>query len=163
MRRAGLVAVAALLLAAPAWGATITRHATTATFRLTLAVGPAETMYTPAEVKAKHPKTGEVMVGGSTSMGSMPMGGVNHHLEVRIVRRATGRVVTNAKPSISLTDTTPMGGMGATQKVDAMAMQGIGEGISDLHYGDNVELSAGHSYKVAVTVNGEKASFTFRV
>lgn len=163
MRRVGLIAGAALLLAAPAWGGTITRHATTATYRLTLAVGPAEAMYTAAEVKAKHPKTGEVMVGGSASMGSMPMGGVNHHLEVRIVRRANGRVVTNAKPAISLTDTTPMGGMGMTEKVDAMAMQGVGEGVADLHYGDNVKLSAGHTYRVAVTVNGEKASFTFRV
>jgi len=46
--------------------------------------------------------------------------------------------------------------------VNATAMQGIGEGVADLHYGDNVKLAAGHVYKVAVTVKGERATFTFK-
>ena len=73
--------------------------------------------------------------------------------------RATGTVVTNVRPSITLTDTS---GMAMSEKVNAMAMEGIGAGIADLHYGDNVKLTAGHVYKVVVTVKGEKATFGFK-
>ena len=52
------VAVVALLGAAVAAAATITKTATTPGYSLTLAVGPTEMMYTPAQVKAKHPTTG---------------------------------------------------------------------------------------------------------
>ena len=152
---------AALLLAAPAFGASITRHATTASYRLTLAVGPTEAMYTAAEVKAKHPKSGEVMVGDAMSTGGMSMKGVNRHLEVHLVSRKTGKVVADAKPAIVLDDESGMG-MGMNEKVNAMAMEGIGAGVADLHYGDNVKLTAGHVYKVVVTVWGEKATFSFK-
>ena len=162
MRRPVVALAAVLLLAAPAWGAVITRHATTASYKLTLAVGPTEAMYTMDEVKAKHPKSGEVMVGASMSMGGMSMGKANRHLEVHVASRATGKVVTNASPTITLTDTSAMGGMAMSQKVEAMAMQGIGEGVADLHYGNNVKLTAGHVYKVVVTVKGEKANFSFK-
>ena len=43
-----------------------------------------------------------------------------------------------------------------------MAMQGIGKGIADLHYGNNVSLKRADTYKVSVVVHGEKASFTFK-
>jgi hypothetical protein len=152
----------AALLAAPAWGAVITGTATTPTYKLTLSVGPVEKMYTAEEVKAKHPTDGEVMVGDSMGMGGMSMGDANRHLEVHVASRATGKVVTNAKPAITLADTSDMAGMAMPEKVNAMAMQGIGEGVADLHYGDNVKLSAGHVYKVAVKVKGEKATFTFK-
>ena len=49
-----------------------------------------------------------------------------------------------------------------SQDVNAMAMQGIGAGIADRHYGDNVKLTAGHTYEVLVKVKGEKATFTFK-
>ena len=52
--------------------------------------------------------------------------------------------------------------MAMTEKLHVMAMYGVEEGRSDLHYGNNVSLTAGHTYKVVVTVKGEKASFTFR-
>jgi len=100
-----------------------------------------------------------VMVGDSMSMGGMSTGAANRHLEVQVASRATGRVVTNVRPSITLTDTS---GARMAGKVNAMAMQGIGAGVADLHYGDNVELTAGHLYKVAVTVKGEKATFSFK-
>jgi hypothetical protein len=148
-----------LLFAGPALGALITRRATTATYRLTLTVGPKEAMYTAAEVKAKHPTDGEVMVGDSMDMGGMSAGAANRHLEVHVASRATGKAVTNATPSITLAET---GGTAMPAKVNAMAMEGIGEGIADLHYGDNVELTAGHVYKVVVTVKGEKATFSFK-
>ena len=132
---------------------------TTASYHLWLTIGPAEAMYTQAEVKAKHPASGEVMVGASTSVGSMSMGGANRHLEIKITTRAGDRVVTGVTPSIALTDTT---GMAMAEKVNAMAMEGIGRGVADLHYGDNVKLAAGHVYKVVVSVKGERATFTFK-
>jgi hypothetical protein len=159
MARFALVLAAAALLPVPAWGAVVTRHATTATYALTLRVGPTEAMYTPAQVKAKHPKTGEVMIrGGSMNMGGMGMGGMTRHLEVHIASRATGKVITNVTPSISLTDTK---GMAMASKVNAIAMEGVSAGVADLHYGDNVQLTVGHAYKVVVTIKGEKATFSF--
>jgi len=152
----------ALILVAAASAATVTRSATTSTYKLTLVVGPLETMYTPAEVKAKHPKTGEVMVGGSMGMGGMSMGAGNRHLEVHVASRATGKPLATMPSSITLQDTSAMSGMSMSTKVDVVAMEGVGKGMSDLHYGNNVKLTAGHRYKVVATVKGEKASFSFR-
>jgi hypothetical protein len=163
MRRLVLVLGAALLLAASAWGTTYLHiMRTTATYKLALSVGPVEKMYTADEVQMKHPTSGEVMVGHAMTMEGMTMGTANRHLEVHVVSRSTGKVVTNARPTITLTDTSAMGGMAMSDKVNAMAMQGIGEGTADLHYGDNVKLTAGHVYKVVVTVKGEKATFSFK-
>jgi hypothetical protein len=162
MSRIGIACVAGAfaLLAAPAFAALITRTASTGSYKLTVSVGPLEPMYTQAQVKASHPKEGEVMVGsGGTGMA---MGKTNRHLEVHVKSRATGKAVTNVKPSITLADTSAMSGMAMSDKVDVVAMEGIGEGAADLHYGNNVKLTAGHMYKVVVTVKGEKASFTFR-
>jgi hypothetical protein len=55
-----------------------------------------------------------------------------------------------------------MSGMGMSNSVEPVAMEGIGEGMADLHYGNNVHLTAGHTYRVVVVVKGEKASFTVR-
>ena len=162
MRRLACILGGVLLIAVPASAALITRQATTATYKLTLSVGPVEKMYTVEEVKAKHPIDGEVMVGHSMSMGGMSMDGANRHLEVHVSSRATGKVVPNAQPAITLTDTSGMSGMPMSQDVNAMAMQGIGAGIVDRHYGDNVKLTVGHMYKVLVKVKGEKATFTFK-
>jgi hypothetical protein len=153
---------ATLILVAAASAATITRSATTSTYKLALVIGPLETMYTQAEVKAKHPKTGEVMVGGAMGMGGMTMGAGNRHLEVHIASRATGKPLATMPSSITLQDTSAMSGMSMSTKVGVVAMEGVGEGMADLHYGNNVKLTAGHMYKVVATVKGEKASFTFR-
>jgi hypothetical protein len=160
-RLACFFAVAALVGTAVGSAATITHQAKTNTYALTLTVGPLETMYTPAQVKAMHPKTGEVMVGSMTGSG-MSMGKGTRHLEVQIHSRATGKVVTNIAPMIRMRDTTAMSGMNMTVKVPVIAMTGVGEGTSDLHYGNNVPLRAGHVYEVVVTVNEEAATFTFR-
>jgi hypothetical protein len=162
VRRLACILGAVLLLAAPASAALITRHAATASYKLTLSVGPVEKMYTADEVKMKHPTSGEVMAGHAMTMEGMSMDAPSRHLEVHVVLRTTGKVVTNVRPTITLTDTSAMGGMAMSEKVNAMAMQGIGEGIADLHYGDNVKLTAGHVYKVVVTVKGEKATFSIR-
>jgi len=162
MRRLACILGAVLLLAAPASAALIVRHATTATYKLTLSVGPFEKMYTADEVQMKHLTDGEMMVGHAMTMEGMSMDAANRHLEVHVVLRTTSKVVTNVRPTIMLTDTSAMGGMAMAEKVNAMAMQGIGEGIADRHYGDNVKLTVGHVYKVVVTVKGEKATFRFK-
>jgi hypothetical protein len=162
VRRLGCVLGATVLLAVPA-SAAVSIHIVrlTATYSLTLSVGSKETMYTAAEVKAKHPTSGEVMLDDSMAMGGMSMGAGNRHLEVQVKSRNTNRVLS-LMPSITLTDTSAMSGMAMADKLHVMAMYGVAEGMSDLHYGNNVKLTAGHMYKVVVTVKGERASFTFR-
>jgi hypothetical protein len=162
IRLAWLLGLATLLAVAAASAATIVRHATTKAYALTLSVGPTEAMYTPAEVKAKHPTSGEVMVGGSMGGGGMSMGKGNRHLEVQIRSRATGKVVMDVVPTIGLHDKTAMSNMAMTVKVPVVAMEGVGEGAADFHYGNNVKLTAGHVYDVVATVKKEAATFTFR-
>ena len=162
MARLACVLGVALILAVPAAGATyIHVIRLTTTYKLTLSVGPKEAMYTAAEVKAKHLTSGEVMIDDGMSMDGMSMGAGNRHLELLIKSRATGKVLS-LMPKITLTDTNAMSGMAMADKLHVMAMYGIEEGRSDLHYGNNVKLTAGHMYKVVATVKGEKASFTFR-
>jgi hypothetical protein len=119
-------------------------------------------MYTPAQVRAKHPSSGEVMVGGGMMSSSMPssMGGaVERHLELHVHSRATGAVVTGVMPTIELSDETSHA---MPVKLAVVAMEGIGQGTADLHYGNNVSLEMGQTYLVKVAVHGETASFTFK-
>jgi len=155
-----LFGAAAMLWVGAATGATITRDATTKSYALTLDVGPLEAMYTPAQVKAKHLTSGEVMMGGPMG-SSMSMGAGNRHLEIHIRSRATGKVVTNVVPTIGLHDKTASS-MTMFVKVPAIAMEGVGAGTADFHYGNNVKLIAGQVYEVEVTVNKEGGLFTFR-
>jgi hypothetical protein len=162
IRLACILGAATLILAAVANAATITRHATTKSYALTLGVGPLEAMYTPAEAKAKHPTSGEVMLGGSMGTSGMSMGAGNRHLEVQVDSRATGKLAMGVVPTIGLHDKTAMSSMAMTVKLPVVAMQGVDEGAADLHYGNNVKLTAGHVYDVVVTVNRQSATFTFR-
>jgi len=92
--RVVLVFGAFLLLAASASAASaIHVIRTTASYTLTLSVGPKETMYTAAEVKARHPMSGEVMLDDSMSMGGMSMGAGNRHLEVQVKSRQTNKIL----------------------------------------------------------------------
>jgi hypothetical protein len=154
------VAVVALASANVAL-AGVTRHATTASYTLTLDVGPTQAMYTAAQVKAKHVTTGEVMLGEAMMSGSMSAmkGETERHLELHVHSRKTGLVVTKVMPKITLTDTTAMG---MAAKLDVVSMEGITAGASDFHYGNNVSLKLGDEYTVTAVVNGEKASFTFK-
>jgi hypothetical protein len=150
---------AALLLVSTASAGTVITTELTAHYKLMLDLTPVETMYTQAQVKANHPTTGEVMLSG---MGGMSMGKGNRHLEVHVYSRATGKVLATPPSSITVTDTNAMSGMGMSNSVEPVAMEGIGEGMADLHYGNNVHLTAGHTYRMVVVVKGEKASFTVR-
>ena len=130
--------------------------ATTASFRFALQVGMPEEMYTPAQVKEMHPKTGEVMLGGHMSMDGMSMGGMTRHLEVQICSEATKSVITNASPTIALKDDTMRG---SARLVPIAVMTGIGEGNAGLHYGNNTPMHGGEMFTVTVRLEGEHAVF----
>ena len=98
---------------------------------------------------------------GNTSNTQMAtgMGGADvRHLEVHICSRSTGKVVQNAQPTITVVDNTSNG---MADHVSVAEMEGIGAGVADLHYGNNVTMPAMHRYTVTVTLNGEKAVFNF--
>jgi hypothetical protein len=152
-------------LAAHAAGAAIqmspaAQTAKTKSYEFKLSIGMPEKMWTPAQVKSKHPTSGEVMLSGSMG-GAMSMGGAARHLEVHITSRSSGKVVSGAHPSISAIDTSVKDAM--TIKVAVAAMEGVSAGAADLHYGNNVHLIAGHTYRITVTLNGERAVFRDKV
>lgn len=123
-----------------------------------LELGSVETMYTPAEVRVQHPKSGEVMLSGSTTGGMAAMTtspSAERHLEVHICTSG-GVVYTKGHPTITIDDTSVKSPM---TMVPVATMEGIGEGVSDFHYGNNVELTAGHHVTVDVTLNGQRAVF----
>ena len=136
-----------------------THLATTGSFRFALRVGMPEKMYTRAEVKAMHPKTGEVMLRGHMSMGGMVMGGATRHLEVQICSKATRSVITNANPTIALRDVTAHT---KTRTMPIAVMTGIGEGNAGLHYGNNTPMRGGHMFVVTVRLKGERVVFRVR-
>jgi hypothetical protein len=116
-----------------------------------LSIGPMETMYTQAEVNSKHPKSGEVMLAGKMvgGMAGMDMTtGPQRHLEVHICKTG-GQVVTGAHPTITVD-----GAM-----VPVAVMEGVGEGVADYHYGNNVSLKTGQKVTVVVKLNGQTATF----
>lgn len=126
----------------------------TKSYLFALSIGAVQTMYTQAQVKAKHPKTGEVMLSGKMSAMNMSSAG-ERHLEVHICTSG-GKVVSGAHPTISVDDPSATTMM---MSVPIATMEGIGMGTSDYHYGNNVELTAGHHITVTVKLKGQRAIF----
>ncbi len=156
----------------------------TASYELVAAAGPLEATYTKAQVAAQHPETGEMMISGemqgptgmsmrggvgsgksntgpmgtgmSGAPGSAAASGDFRHVEVHICNRASGRVVQNASPAISLMDTSPSG---LTQTLPIAVMQGVHSQMADMHYGNNAHMILGHHYSLDVVMHGERATF----
>jgi hypothetical protein len=143
--------------AVAASSSTTPAQASTPSYVYKVYVGSPEQMWTPAQVKAKHPTTGEVMLVGSMG-GAMSMGGSQRHLEVHILSHATGKPVAGVHPTISILDTTAKNAM--LIKVPVAEMEGVTAGGSDLHYGNNVDMVGGHLYRVTVTLNGQRGTVT---
>ena len=156
----GVLLVPPALAASGVTTSTSPQTKSTASYVFKLSIGMPEKMWTPAQVRAKHPTTGEVML-MDTMAGAMSMGGSQRHVEVHITSRATGKVVMGAHPTISAIDTNMKNAM--TIKVPVAVMQGVIVGAADLHYGNNVDLVAGHTYKVGISLKGERAVFQMRV
>lgn len=134
--------------------------ATTTSYNLVAEVGGLQAMYTPAQASSQHPKTGEVMYGGTMTM---PSDTTNvspdwHHLELHIFDKKTGNVVKTLTPALTVTNNTT----GQTQQVPIVVMQGIVEGPSDYHYGNNIDLPKGR-YTVTAVIGSETASFDFNI
>jgi hypothetical protein len=129
--------------------------ATTPTYRMAVHVGMPEMMYTPAQVRKLHPKSGEVMLRGNMMMG-MKMGGSTRHLEVHICLRENRAVITNAHPKITLMG---QNAHAMPMRVPVAVMEGIGAGAADIHYGNDVPMPGGHRFTVTVTLKGQEAEF----
>ncbi|MDP9073895.1 MAG: iron transporter [Actinomycetota bacterium] len=146
-------------------GSGVMAHATTRSYIVQLDIGSIENMYTQAQVDSQHPTGGEVMVRGQMSavggaMADMPgMGGAvtasDRHLEAHICSKASGAVVQDANPTITLINDATKN---VSQDVQIAVMQGVGAPVGDLHYGNNVVLAPGATYTVLISLNGETAT-----
>jgi hypothetical protein len=67
---------------------------------------------------------------------------------------------SGAQPTIGAIDVSVKNAM--TMKIPVAVMEGVSSGAADLHYGNNVDLVSGHTYKVTVTLNGERAVFQIK-
>jgi hypothetical protein len=134
-------------------------------YRMVLAVGDREAMYTQAEVDAQSPMTGELMVAGtmmdsgttpmaSSGMGSAGAGaGATRHVEVAICDLATGVTVTGADVRMTVAaDSAP------AQDVSVAEMRGLDEPATETHYGNNMPMSGG-PHVVTITINGQTGTF----
>jgi hypothetical protein len=138
---------------------------TTAAHYFVVHMGSQEAMYSPAQVRSMHPKSGEVMVGSAMGAGTsmsgggmsgMAAGSSSRHLEVKICDRRTGAVIRSSGVRMTISDTTTKG---MAKAMSVAMMQGVGAGMNDLHYGNNVMLAAGHNFDVAVTLGADHAVF----
>jgi len=144
-------------------GSDLTDTTHTDSFIMVVNAGDPVPMYSKKEAEAEHPKTGEVMLGGSMSSGDMDqdmdMGSMSsmempdqRHLTVRICSTDTDDVITDASPVISITDLTEGG---EAMDVPVAVMKGVKAGPEDIHFGNDVSMPSGHRYEVAVGLNGE--------
>jgi hypothetical protein len=135
-------------------------------YRMVLAVGEREAMYTQDEVDANAPMSGELMVAGtmmdpgtgSSSGGGMMSGNAadTRHVEVAICDLATGSTVTGAQVTMMVA----ANGV-AARAMPVAEMRGLDEPASQSHYGNNVPMAAG-PHTVAFTVNGQTGTFTIK-
>lgn len=145
--------------------------ASTRNYSLLLALAPPQEMYTPEQVKEKHPTSGEEMFSGAMVMpgsgGSMAgMSGMSgsgsdgwRHVEVHIYTRGSNHVVTDAHPSITVRDDAT----GKETQLPIVTMQGVAIGTSDFHYGNNAYVPSGQQYTITVKVDADTATFHVRL
>jgi hypothetical protein len=144
----------------PAGSGTLIRLGSTSSYNLVTEIGGLQSMYTPDQVSAQHPKSGEVMFGGQMVM---PPDVTNpspdwHHLEVHIIDKKSGDVVRTVNPVLTVMDNAS----GQVKPVPIVVMQGVVEGSGDYHYGNNVDLPKGQ-YTVTVVIGSETANFDFNI
>ena len=151
------VSLSGALKAWAAAGGAISTSADTTSYTIDLMIGPTAQMMTPD--RAQGATSGEVMTEmpeatvDSINADRMP---VNHHLEVHIRNRATGAVMSNVTPVISVTNHTT----GVTYTLDRIVtMYDVTAGKQDLHFGRNIYLPPA-TYSVKVVVGrGERVLF----
>jgi hypothetical protein len=144
--------------------AAVNQHYDVGTTRLSLTkhylvvnnVVPPEHMYQPAQANTLHPTEGEYILHGVFA----PITPTARHFEAHVYSRATGDPVHGAHVEITVKDDTT----GSVYRMpDVTSMQDVVVGPRDFHYGNNVNMPAGHAYTVIVTVNGEKGVIHYRL
>jgi hypothetical protein len=145
----------------------ITKLGSTASWNLSLEVGPLQPMYTPQQQATQHPRVGEVMFTGQMVMppgmaGMQSMAGMSapnwYHMEVHYYDKTTGLPVRGLDPVVTVTNAAT----GQVQTLPIVTMQGLNEGARDFHYGNNIELPKGQ-YRATTVANGQTDSFDFTV
>lgn len=93
------------------------------------------------------PAAGEVVLGGTMDSAAGP--GATH-LALHVCARTTGAVISDVHPTVRLRDES----LGSPPRPLTVAlMEGVGQGRNDLHYGNNVVLRPGDSYRIGVTLD----------
>jgi hypothetical protein len=149
-------AAAALTPSAKPSGATVRETILAGSYRLALAIGPPQRLYSQAQIRARHPSTGEALLNGTAPSAGTAI--PNHYLELHVYSAANGTPI--ATIAVTLVVTTPQGR--TLQRVPAVAMQRVAVGSADRHFGDNLALPAGH-YHVAVQAGQASAVFDVHV
>lgn len=104
-----------------------------------------------------------VVKGGAASVEADAASHPNHHLVVHVYDKASGKAATNADVTIAYVPLDKDGrAAGPQMAVPVVVMEAMGKGPGSTHYGNNVTMSPG-AYRVDVTVNGTKASFSIKL
>jgi hypothetical protein len=112
-------------------------------------------------VKAQGIKHGgDVLLAGRMVTSRVSRSGSRRHFELHVCDRTTGRVLTALHPVMKVADRT----LGSRPEAITVAtMEGTGEGLNDLHYGNDVLLEGGHDYAVSVEVGPDRAVLPFHL
>jgi hypothetical protein len=128
-------------------------------YTLTLRIGPPLPLWSPEQARTKHPRNGDIIRRGPNIilLGPMARGSVttpNYHLDLHVALRSLGTVIRNVV--VAITVTTPTGTV--VQRVPVALSQGVRNGPSDIHFGNNISLKPGH-YLIVVQVKRTTATF----
>jgi hypothetical protein len=124
-----------------------TRIATTASYVVVVNVLPGEAMFTAAQIKAEHPAVAELALHGAIN----PVGVAVRHVEAHIYDRVTGLPNPDLHPTIVVVNRTT----GERVEVPATLMQDVNIGVRDVHYGNNVAISAGGDLSLTIGIGTE--------
>ncbi len=166
MKRWAMAAMAAMALALGAnpAAAKIVRSAVTGPYKLVLNVLPPEPFYTRAEVDKQHIKHGMLIEGGARAVPKDAPEHPNYHLVVHVFDRNSGKAVTGANVAMEVEplDNKDLVIPGHGFRVPVVEMRMIGKGAQSTHYGNNVNLRPGETYRVVVKANGHNATFKIK-
>ena len=112
--------------------------------------GAAPSSAAPSSLSASSPSASpipDVVVSGTLAHVS---GAGATHIALSICQRSTGAVATGLHPDVTLRNATA----GTTPVAMPVAVfEGKGQGVNDLHYGNNVNLEPGDIYTVTVAID----------
>jgi hypothetical protein len=134
----------------------IIQNATTADYKIELGIGPTANMLMMCQVTSST-TSGEVMV--ASQMSPMSMTGNTYHLELHVYDIKTGAAEVVPINSVGITVTNSSG---TKTTIPVAEMFDIGQGPTDFHYGNNVQLIAGN-YTVDTNIGSENASFNVTI